>query len=96
MSDEGFRDCADAALCTEYDRRLWPDARRHIEGFIDSRKTLGGNRTLPACHALERCVDVSTEMDSTRSAAKPDNFASDRQCGEELGTLQWFSLLGQH
>jgi hypothetical protein len=96
MSDKGFRDCADAALCTECDRRLWPDTRRHVEDFVDSRQALDGNRTLPACHALERGVDVSAMTDSTRSAAKPDNLASDRECGEELGTLQWFCMLGQH
>jgi hypothetical protein len=87
MSDKGFRDCADAALCTEHDRHLCPDALKRVESIVDSRKALGSNRALPACHALERSFDVSAEMDSTCGAAKPDNLASDRKCGEELGTL---------
>jgi hypothetical protein len=96
MSDKGFRDCADAALRTEFDRRFWPDARKRVESIVDWRKAFGGKRALPACHALECSVDVNAEMDSTRDTAKPDDLDSDRECGQELGTLQWFSLLWQH
>ena len=96
MSDKGFRDCADAALRTECNRRSWPDARKHVEGIVDSREAFDGKRAPPACHALERGVEVNAEMNSTRDAAEPDDLGSDRKCGQELGTLQWFSLLWQH
>jgi hypothetical protein len=96
MPAKGFRDCADAALRTECDPRSWPDARKRAEGIVDLRKAFGGKRALPACHALERGVDVNAEMDSTRDTAKPDDLGSDRKCGQELGTLQWFGLLRQH
>jgi hypothetical protein len=95
MLGEGFSDSADAALRAERNRRSEPGARNYSEIIVDPRKAFGGKRALPPCHGLEDDVESEAEVDSARDAAKPDDLGSNRKRCQELGALNWFSLLRQ-